>query len=415
MSVLSPILRLCLLALLCPLPSIAQQQRFEKPPHDYWNRPLNDPFSLWLGRIAKGEAQMPTGDEITVMRELLKIFDVPVTSQMIVFSATSRQPIISPYRPRALYFGDEIYLGYVPGGRIEVASIDPQAGPVFHIFDFPRGDRASIRADRSTKCMECHAGFDNHEIPKLVIDSVAVNRQGGALETWRRQKSGHDVPLSERFGGWHLTGALNLGKNHANTLGQLSEGKLTLTENPPGKLFNLARYPLATSDILPQLLHDHQAGFINLLTEANYKVRELTAPEHGALTAADEKELDRHADEIAAYILFQKEAKLPAGGITGDAAYIKDFQANRRAITGDHSLKEFDLKTRLFRYRCSYMIYTNYWASLPALIKDRCWKRLRTLLSRDAQGCAAWLPPIERAAIRKILAGTLPESPQEWQ
>ncbi|HEX2749278.1 MAG TPA: hypothetical protein VHM91_14820 [Verrucomicrobiales bacterium] len=416
MPVLFPSLRFCLPLLLCPLAVRADPQRFEKAPHDYWKRPLSDPFTVWLGKVSKGEAQMPAGDEITVMRGLLKEFSVPVSSQMIVYSATSRQAIISPYRPRALYFTDELYIGYVPGGRIEVASIDPQAGPVFHIFDFPRSERATVRADRSTRCMECHAGFDNHEIPKLVIDSVIVNRQGGALETWRTEKSGHDVPLSERFGGWHLTGAASLGVNHGNTLGQMNQGKLTVLDNPPGRLFSLDRYPLPTSDILPQLMHDHQAGFINLLTEAIYKVRELTTPEHGALTPADEKELDRHAADITAYMLFQKEAKLPPSGITGDPGFIRDFRENRKAIAGDHSLKEFDLKTRLMRYRCTYMIYTNYWANLPALVKDRCWQRLKVLLGPDGtSGTAPWLPSVERAAIRKILGGTLEESPKEWK
>ncbi len=408
--------RCCLLVLFCPFIVRADPQRFEKAPHDYWKRPLTDPFSVWLQKVAAGEEKVPGGDEIAVMREFLRIFKVPVTSQMLVYSATSRQGIISPHRPRALYFAEELYIGYVPGGRIEVASIDPAVGPVFHIFDFPGGERASLRADRSSKCMECHGGFDNHELPKLVIDSVIVNRQGGSLETWRTEKSGHGVPLSERFGGWHLTGTLPpLTPNHANKVGQLSAGVLTITENPPGKLFSLDRYPLPTSDILPQLLHDHQAGFINLLTEGIYKWRELTAPDHGPLTAEDEKELDRQASEIVAYLLFQKEAKLPAGGITGDPAYIKDFLEARRAIPGDHSLREFDLKTRLFRWRCSYMIYTNYWASLPKPVKDRCWQRLKVLLAADGPGVAAWLPAMERAAIRKILGGTLEESPPEWK
>ena len=402
-------LRAGFLILLFPALLTADPQRFENAPHDYWKRPLRDAFSVWLDKVAKGEATVPKGSEIEVVREYLKIFGIPVTSQMIVYSATSRQRIISPYRPRALYFNEDVYLGYVPGGRIEVASIDPQAGPVFRIFDFPRGENATIRPDRSDRCMQCHAGHDNHQLPKLVIDSVIVNNQGGSLETWRTAKFGHDVPLSERFGGWHLTGGHNLGTHHGNTLGELKNGRLTVFENPPGKLFSLANYPLPTSDILPQLLLDHQAGFHNLMTEAVYKIRELTAPEHGPLTPDDEKELDRHAVEIVSYLLFQKEAKLPPAGIRGDAGYMNDFQASRRAVDG-LSLKDFDLKTRLFRHRCSYMIYTKEWAELPALVKDKCWNYLKRLLSAETQGYAVWIPATERAAIRRILAATLPEA-----
>lgn len=403
--------RVLLALTLIPLSLRANPQRFEKPPHDYWTRALRDPFSVWLEKVAKGEAVVPTGSEIEVMRGFLKIFSVPVSSQMMVYSATSRQTIISPYRPRALYFKEDLYIGFVPGGRIEVASIDPEAGPVFRIFNFPQGDRAVIQPDRSDRCMQCHAGHDNHQLPKLVIDSVIVNHEGGSLETWRTVKFGHEVPLSERFGGWHLTGRHNMG--HGNQLGQLSQGRLTVMENPPGSLFDLNRYPLPVSDILPQLLHDHQAGFHNLITEAVYKFRELTAPEHGPLTPDDEKELDRHAEEIVSYLLFKNEAKLPPGGITGYPDYVKDFQANRRPGPGGLSLKDLDLNTRLFRHRCSYMLYSDHWNGLPAPVRDRCWRRMKVLLSANDPGHAAWLPAEERAAIRQILAATLPEYPRD--
>lgn len=410
-----PAITVTLLLLLMPELIRAVPQRFESPPHDYWTRPLTDPFTVWLNKVQRGETTAPSGDELAVVRAYLKIFNVPVSSQMIVYSATSRQRIISPGRPRALYFNEDLYIGFVPGGRIEVASIDPAAGPVFRIFDFPRGERASIQPDRSDRCMQCHAGHDNNQLPKLVIDSVIVNDEGGSLETWRTAKFGHDVPLPERFGGWHLTGGHHMATHHGNTLGNLSGGKLTVMPNPPGKLFDLARYPLPTSDILPQLLHDHQAGFHNLLTEAVYRQRELLAAGKGTLTPADETELNRLAGEIADYVLFQTEARLPAAGVTGDPAYVTDFRANRRAIAGDHSLKDFELKTRLFRYRCSYMLYSQHWTELDPGIKTRCWSRLKVLLHETGPGHAAWLPATERTAIRRILAGTLTDAPAEWK
>jgi hypothetical protein len=141
----------------------------------------------------------------------------------------------------------------------------------------------------------------------------------------------------------------------------------------------------------------------------------LTMPEHGPLTADDEKELDRHAVEIVSYLLFQKEAKLPAAGIAGDPSYMKDFAANRRPSADGLSLKDFDLKTRLFRHRCSYMIHTGQWEKLPPLIKDRCWVYLKRLLAPEGNAVAPWLPGNERAAIRRILGATLPDAPPEWK
>jgi hypothetical protein len=50
---------------------------------------------------------------------------------MLVFSVTSLQKeIISPRRPRSLYFNDDTYVAYVPGGKIEVISLDPELGGI---------------------------------------------------------------------------------------------------------------------------------------------------------------------------------------------------------------------------------------------------------------------------------------------
>lgn len=398
-----------LLAAACACPVFAVPQRFEKPPHDYWTRPLTDPFTVWLKKVERGEAQVPAGDELTVVRGFLQLFGIPVTSQMLVYSATSRQTVISPYRPRALYFNEEVYFGYVPGGRIEVASIDPLAGPVFYIFNFPKPGPGGFQPDRSDRCMQCHAGHDNHQLPKLVIDSVIVNHEGGSLETWRTEKFGHQVPLEQRFGGWHLTGGHHLGSHHGNTLGRLAGGKLTVLENPPGKLFSMDRFPVPTSDVLPQLLHDHQAGMHNLATEAVYLWRELTDGGRQELNREGVAALDKVCAELADYLLFRDEARLPDRGITGDPDFIRDFQSGVRRDGQGAFLKEFDLKTRLMKHRCSYMIYSRHWTELPAPVKAAAWRHLARLLS-DGPEAAPWLPQPERETVTRILRATLPES-----
>ena len=51
---------------------------------------------------------------------------MPVSSQLLLFSASSLQSeIINPRNPRALYFNEDTYVGFVPGGKIEVISMDP--------------------------------------------------------------------------------------------------------------------------------------------------------------------------------------------------------------------------------------------------------------------------------------------------
>jgi hypothetical protein len=106
--------------------------------------------------------------------------------------------------------------------------------------------------------------------------------------------------------------------------------------------------------VLAHLIHEHQVGFANRVIEAAYFTRQTVDTK--ALTAEQSKALDTKAKELVRYLLFAEEPALPAGGVEGDAAFKTDFLASRRAIPAGASLKDFDLKTRLFRYRCSYMI-----------------------------------------------------------
>lgn len=55
-------------------------------------------------------------------------------SQMLVYSKTSLQRnCISPRTPRALYFNDDVYVGYCQGGDVlELSVVDPDLGTVLH-------------------------------------------------------------------------------------------------------------------------------------------------------------------------------------------------------------------------------------------------------------------------------------------
>ena len=114
---------------------------------------------------------------------------------MLVFSTTSLQlSLISPANPRALYFNEDLYLGYVPGGRIEIVSLDPELGGIFYIFDIPK-ESSSLRIERSERCMNCHAAADTGFVPGLVIKSVVPGPAGGSLTAYRLEQIGHAVPL----------------------------------------------------------------------------------------------------------------------------------------------------------------------------------------------------------------------------
>ena len=388
-------------------------QDFTKPPHDYWTRPVTDRFSLLKEDLASGKIALDRTSEKAFVVSLLRVLKVPLTSQMLVFSATSLQlSLISTRSPRALYFSDDLYVGWVPGGKVEIVSLDPVLGAIYYIFDIPRGSavNANLRVERSDRCMNCHGAADSGWVPGLVLSSVIPGPNGGSLIGYRQEVLGHGVPLSERMGGWLVTGTGTWKGHRGNVTGKLYAGKLTTTPLPFGETFDVNRYPVATSDVLAHLLHEHQAGFITVALEAGYRARAALHEGGGKVPAAREAELDRAAEALVRYLLFTDEARLPQGGVVGDAGLREDFAAPRLADAAGRSLRDLDLKTHLLKYRCSYMIYSTVFSGLVPEMKSRVLHRLNMALrvgTRDE--LSRMFTGAEKEAILSILAATLPK------
>jgi hypothetical protein len=400
-----------LILLLSPIITSAETTfpNFSEPPHNYWQQEPKDLFTKIKSDLGSGRLKFDTSSEKAFVTGILKALDIPVSSQLLVFSTTSLQLRLINYRnPRALYFNEEIYLGWVPNGKIEVISIDPDIGGVFHIFNIPRTPEPPT-IERSTRCMNCHAGHDVGRVPVLLAKSVVPGPNGGTLDSFRIGKTGHGIPLSERFGGWYLTGTPNIPKHWGNRTGELSPAGLKTTPVEPGRHFDWNRYPRSTSNILPHLLHEHQVGFVNRVVPATYRARALIDAGKGVLSGEALKILDKDALELARYLLFADETPLPAGGIQGDPAYIRDFQRNRRPSSVGSALKDLDLRTRLFKHRCSYMIYSLAFQGMPKPLKERVLRRMGKALNPTQPDPAfAYLPTMEKSAIRRILWETLP-------
>jgi hypothetical protein len=181
-------------------------------------------------------------------------------------------------------------------------------------------------------------------------------------------------------------------------------GSIVRSEMAFGERFNLDRYPVRTSDLLSHLLHEHQAGFVNRVLEAGYSARAALHSE-GALSDTETAALREKAKLLVRYILFADEAPLPAGGVKGDHEFMRDFAANRRLDGAGRSFKDFDLRTRLFKHRCSYMIYSPIVKKLPDVLLEMVRLELGKALSGSDAGFD-YLPEEERQAIRSILAAT---------
>jgi hypothetical protein len=381
------------------------RSKFGEVPHDYWKRPLGDAFTRLLAESG-GALQLDLSSPKAELESLLKALRVPVSSQLLVYSATSFQSgLITPSNPRALYFNDEVYVGYVPGGHIEVAAVDPTLGPVFHLLRLGRGGQPQI--SRSERCMNCHAGRASRQVPGFFTESVICTDTGASLDGFRREQVGHAVPLALRLGGWHVTGAQAQAGHLGNLTGKAAPGGYERVPNPPGNRFDWERYPARTSDLFSHLLHEHQLGFHNLVTLAVYRTREAMTAGQGTVRPDDQPALDDLARQLRRYLLFADETALPPGGIQPDPAYAQDFQSTRFPARDGTSLRDLDLRTRLFRHRCSYLIHTPSFAALPPEFKNRLLAGLDAAL-RESGGLAEfdYLPAAEKRAIRTVLRDT---------
>ena len=263
--------------------------------------------------------------------------------------------------------------------------------------------------------MNCHVSEDTGNVPGLVIKSVVPGPGGGSLDAFRGGQSGHGLPFSERFGGWHVTGKHGITNHWGNLTGRYVAGVIETFPNRPGERFRFEKYPVATSDILAHLLHEHQVGFVNRAVEAGYRARTALFISGGKLTPAQAAELDEQARLVVRYLLFADEAALPAGGIEPDASFKADFQRNRRATADGVSLKDLELTTRLFKHRCSYMIYSAVFRGLPEEMKQRVYRRLGEALSiENPNRQYAYLPAAEKQTLRSILKETVADLPKNW-
>lgn len=398
-------LSFALLCLVAPHSAGAADARpgIHNPLHEYHTRAVNDRFTRFLASWDAGDTpHIDLSGDLPFLRSLLKELEVPVSSQMLVFTATSLQKgLISARNPRALYFNDDTYVGFVPRGRIEIISLDPALGGIFFIFDRLKPGIRPV-AHRSTDCMTCHAPQHMDSVPGLVIESVIPGLTGGGERAYRRQQSGHAVPIAERFGGWHLTGTGSaMPEHYGNLLIVRKNGEANELPNPPGERSDLSRYLLPTSDLLAQLLHEHQAGFVNRAMQAAYHWRELSAA-----NSVSESQLADLAAPLVRYLLFAEESPLQPG-MLGDSPFAVDFAAAAKRDSAGRSLRDLDGQTRLLRHRCSYMIYSPAFTGLPAPLRQRVLRDLAAAFDENAS--ASHLPAAERASLRKILAETLPE------
>ena len=335
----------------------------------------------------------PTG----YLADLLAQLKIPADSQNLVFSKTSLQQIyIGPTQPRAIYFNDDVYVAYVVDGRlIEIAVADPVDGTQFYMLP-QSGKNAGRLLQQGDNCLRCHHGGRTEGVAGHIAQSVIVGRAGEPRGIATNKVVDHTTPLNDRWGGWYVTGtherAVHLG-NYLST--DLLPKKPTephdgVNLTNVSDRFDASLYLSGESDIVAMLIREHQTRGHNLLSQI---VDASTA-------SADE--LDEAIDAFARYVLFVDEAPLP-GPIQGTTKYAEQFEMLGPTDSQGRSLRQFDLRSRLLRYRCSYLIYSETFQQLPIELRTEFWKTLKIYING--------LPMDQATSILEILRDTVTDFP----
>lgn len=411
---------LALAASLASIEGVAQNRRsdYELPPINYSSRKPDDAVARLLERIAASQAGFG-GSDLHILREVLRELQVPVESQIVVFSRTSMQGgLINARNPRALYFSDSVYVGWVPGGLIEVAAVDAELGPIYYGFD-PQDARDARRTFvRETSCLRCHGGSTGRDIPALFARSVIANERGLLVGGREFGLMDDTMPFEQRWGGWYVTGYSGSVPHRGNAFGREREGGVEFvpSEWRPAELseyFDPSGYLADTSDIGALLVFQHQLTMHNVLTRASHR-------SHRALAetlAEDERQsvLQSVAEEVVDHLLFRDSAPLPAGVVVGDA-FRRAFMEDARRTAAGASLKDFAGGGRLFAQRCSFLIHSDSFAALPGALKEIVFGRLHTALTESGPAERyAYLEPDERGRILAILGETHPEAREAFR
>jgi hypothetical protein len=118
---------------------------------------------------------------------------------------------------------------------------------------------------------------------------------------------------------------------------------------------------------------------------------------------------------VVLYLLFEGETPL-TDVVKGTTPFAKEFAQRGPRDAKGRSLRDFDLERRLFKFPCSYMIYSELFDALPDVAHDYIYRRLWDILHGRAGGPAFnHLSEGDRLAIREILLATKPNLPAYWK
>jgi len=394
----------------------------DDPAVGYSTAALNNAVVEVNKKIQDGTVKLAFDGRSGFLRSALQALQIPVDSQLLVFSRASLQRRrITEQNPRALFFNDRVALGWVRDGDVlEVAAHDATAGVVFYTLDQrPEATAGPPQFKRAFVCLGCHVAGNTLGVPGLLMFSTTRPEPPQSSGIPRPIDQGDS--LSQRFGGWFVTGSTGAVQHLGNDVAAL-DGRANRELVSVEGLFDADGYRALSSDIVAHLVLTHQAGMTNLLTRAGWEARIGDASLHPPSTNTPGQEdriaqvMSGVATEVVDYLLFIDEAKL-TDRIRGGSGFAERFSSSGPRDRKGRSLYELDLNRRLLKYPCSYLIYSAAFDALPPLAKDPIYRRMWEVLSGREQDprYRKALSLADRQSIVDILRDTKKDLPQYFQ
>ena len=363
----------------------------------YGKAPVQTAVTRLNTAIERGERTLAFDETTGYLQAFLAAMDIPVTSQVLVYSPTSFQAAkIHQQNPRAIYFNDEVAVGWVRGGALlEVTAQDPVLGTIFYALpQVPASGPATFR--REETCVSCHLTYDTLGVPGLTVRSTRARRGPG--DYLNDPSVDHRTPYVNRWGGWFVTGAA-ASVTHLGNQPLLQPERIGPVANPLATVdgqFDTTGYPLATSDVAALLVLEHQSQAANMITRLGWEAR-----------VGDAERTRIAAQLLADYLLFADEAPLPASLTAGPSPFAAQFAARGPFDRHGRTLRELQLSGRLMRYPLSYMIYSPMYRALPDGPRHLVEQKISAVLAGEVTDSRfSHFTPEIRAAVSSIRADT---------
>ena len=362
-------------------------------------------------RMDRGEVNLEYSGPWGYLPSLLKELDINIDSQVLVFSRTSlQQERIGPKTPRAIFFNDTVQVGSVQNGRVfEIVAADADQGAVFYTLDVTKVDKPKLDKDPNL-CLACHSNFNAaHAFVATVYPGVDGSPAflGGDLF----KVTDHRTPFEERWGGWYVTGTHGKMKHLGNAVARNPyrpielETKNTQNVTSLAKKFDVTKYLTPTSDLIALMTLEHQTRAVYYMTALSNLFRSSNDIELTQSKRPSDAKLDAAVENLVSYLTFSDEAKL-TDPIKGVSTFTQTFPQRGPRDSKGRSLRDFELKTRVFKYPLSYMIYSDIFDTMHPRAKERVLRRLYEVLSGPGEG---------KHAALEIVRETKPNLPDYWR